>query len=96
MKTNASVTQILAYHDLNLGHKQHEVLRAIQHLEILGTPASCENIAKHLGYEKNRVTGRISELRAKGAIEYHGFTKSSFNKDVECYRLLVKGQPSLI
>ena len=96
MKTNASVTQIMAYHDLNLGHKQHEVLRAIQHLELVGTPASCENIAKHLGYEKNRVTGRLSELRSKGAIEYHGFTKSSFGKNVEVYRLVSKGQETLI
>ena len=96
MKVNQSHTSIMAYHDLNLGHKQHEVLRAIQHLELVGTPASCENIAKHLGYEKNRVTGRLSELRAKGAIEYHGFTKSSFNRDVECYRLVNIGQNSLI
>lgn len=96
MRVNASVTQIMAYHDLKLGHKQLEVLRAIQHLETVGVPASCENIAKHLGYEKNRVTGRLSELRAKGAIEYHGFTKSSFNKDVECYKLISKGQNSLI
>ena len=96
MKTNASVSQIMAYHDLDLGHKQYEVLRAISHLETVGTPASCENVARHLGYEKNRVTGRIAELRDRGAIQYNGFTKSLFNKNVEQYKLVVKGQNSLI
>lgn len=91
----ASVTQVMAYHDLDLGQKQYEVLKAISHLNTIDTPASCENIAKHLGYEKNRVTGRIAELRSRGAIEYYGFTKSSFGKNVECYRLVNKGQSNL-
>lgn len=95
MKTDVSHTSIMAYHDLDLGQKQYEVLKAISHLETIGTPASCENIAKYLGYEKNRVTGRLAELRDKGAIEYYGFTKSSFNKNVEVYRLVSKGQLSL-
>ena len=95
MKTDVSVTSILSYHSLDLGPKQLEVLRAIQHLETLGRPTSCEEICKLLDYTPNRVTGRIKELKNKGAIEYHGFTKSSFNRDVECYRLINRGQNNL-
>lgn len=96
MKTNASVTQIMSYHDLDLNHKQHEVITAIRDLQTVGKKASCESIADHLGYEKNRVTGRIAELRDKGAIDYDGFTLSKYNRNIECYKLVAKGQSSLI
>lgn len=96
MKTDVSVTSILAYHDIELGAKQLEVLRALQHLETIGKPTSCEGVCEYLGYTPNRVTGRIKELLKKGAIEHHGFAKSKFNKDVQCYRLISKGQNSLI
>jgi Mn-dependent DtxR family transcriptional regulator len=92
----ASVTSIMAYHDLKLGMRQHEVLRAIQQLNQLGKPASCEAVSDHLGYTPNRVTGRISELRKKGAIKYDSFTKSKFNRNVETYALVSKGQQSII
>lgn len=96
MKTNASVTQILSYHDLDLSHKQFEVIQAMRDLQAIGKKASCEAIADHLGYEKNRVTGRIAELRNKQAIEYDGFTVSKYGKSVECYKLVSKGQRGLI
>jgi len=96
MKTDVSHTSIISYYDLNLGDRQYEVASAIRHLEGRSIPASCENICKHLGYTPNRVSGRLKELRAKGVIEYHGFTTSSFGKQQECYRLITRGQNSLI
>jgi len=92
----ASVTSILAYHELDLNEKQYEVATAIRDLQTLKIPASCENIARQLSYEKNRVTGRIDELRKKGAIDYDGFTLSKFNRSVECYKLVEKEQQSLL
>ena len=91
----ASVTSILAYHDLDLGSKQLEVLRTIQLLNTARVPASCEAICGALGYTPNRVTGRIKELMNKGAIDYDSFTKSKFNKDVQTYKLVEKGQGAL-
>lgn len=96
MKTNASVTQIMAYHNLDLNNRQYEVIQAIRELITIGKKASCEAIADHLGYEKNRITGRIAELRTKGAIDYDGFTTSKYGRNVEAYKLLNKGQNSLI
>lgn len=94
--TNYSVTQVLAYHDLDLSHKQYEVIQAMRELQTIGKKASCEAIADHLGYEKNRVTGRIKELFNKQAIEYDGFTTSKFGKHVQSYKLVSKGQRGLI
>lgn len=94
--TNYSVTQVMAYHDLDLGSKQHEVLKAVSHLQTIGKPASCENVCKYLGYTANRVTGRLKELRDKGAITFDSFTKSSFNKNVETYKLVTKGQGAML
>lgn len=93
---DTAVTSILAYHDLNLGSKQYEVIKAVSHLQTIGKPVSCENICKYLGYTANRVTGRLKELRDMGAITFDSFTKSSFNKNVETYRLVEKGQGGLI
>lgn len=93
--TNYSVTQVLAYHDLDLSHKQYEVIQAMRELQVIGKKASCEAIADHLGYTPNRVTGRIKELFNKQAIEYDGFTTSKFGKSVQVYKLVSKGQGAL-
>lgn len=95
MKKDVSHTSIIAYYDLDLGEKQFQVASAIRDLQGRNIPASCESIADYLGYEKNRVTGRIKELRDKGAINYAGFTKSKYNKNVECYQLVTKNQQGL-
>lgn len=96
MTNRASVTQILSYHSLDLGERQHEVVSAIRDLQGRNIPASCESICKYLGYTPNRVSGRLRELEKMGAIVYDGFTKSSFNKDQQCYKLVKTGQNSLI
>lgn len=96
MRTDVSVTSIVSFYNLNLGAKQYEIASAVRDLQGRGTPVSCENICKHLGYTPNRVTGRLKELRAKGAIEYDGFTTSSFGRNVETYRLITKGQGAML
>ena len=48
----------------NLGHKQQAVLRAIDDLGM----ASNRMIAKKLGWEINRVTGRVTELVNLGKV----------------------------
>ncbi|HDZ25561.1 hypothetical protein LCGC14_0963620 [marine sediment metagenome] len=95
MKTDVSHTSIAAHRDLDLGFKQHQVLTAIRQLNAAGKPASCETICGKLGYTPNRVTGRINELRKMGAIQYDGFTKSSFGRNVETYKIQMKGQQRL-
>lgn len=96
MKTDVSVTSINSFYQLNLGARQYEVVAAIRDLQGKGIPASCESIGKHLGYTPNRVSGRLRELEKKGVISYDGFTKSSFGKDQQCYKLIKSGQNSLI
>lgn len=96
MKTDVSATSIISFYDLDLGARQYEVVSAIRDLMGRNIPASCESIGKHLGYTPNRVSGRLRELEKKGAITYDGFTKSSFGKDQQCYKLVVTGQSSLI
>lgn len=96
MRIDQSHTAIISFYGLDLGARQYEVASAIRDLEGRGIPASCENIGKYLGYTPNRVSGRLKELRAKGAIEYHGFTTSSFGKQQECYKLVTRDQQRLI
>ena len=48
----------------NLGHKQQAVLRTINNLGM----ASNRMIAKKLGWEINRVTGRVTELVNLGKV----------------------------
>lgn len=96
MKKDVSVTSIISFYDLDLGEKQYEVVSAVRDLQGRGVPVSCENICKHLGYTSNRVTGRLTELRKMGAIDYDGFTKSQFGRSVECYKLVKKDQQTLI
>lgn len=96
MKTDVSTTSIISFYDLDLGARQYEVVSAIRDLQGRNIPASCESIGKHLGYTPNRVSGRLRELEKKGAITYAGFTKSSFGKDQQCYKLVTKGQGGLL
>ena len=95
MKTDVSHTSIISFYDLNLGERQYEVVAAIRDLQGRGAVVSSESIGEYLGYTPNRVSGRLTELRKKGAIEYHGFTTSKFGKSLECYKLVTKGQQSL-
>lgn len=94
--TNYSVTQVLAYHSVDLGHRQHEVATAIRDITARSKKASCESIAEYLGIEKNMVTGRLKELMVKKCIDYDGFTESKYHRQVECYKLAPMGQVSFI
>lgn len=59
-------TSRLAYESLNdLGNKQTEVLIKIEEMQ----PCSNKQIAKALGWEINRVTGRVNELAKLGYIK---------------------------
>lgn len=96
MKTDVSTTSILSFYSLDLSARQFEISAAIRDLQGRNIPASCESIGKHLGYTPNRVSGRLRELEKKGAIAYAGFSTSSFGKSIQCYKLVVKDQQSLI
>lgn len=67
MKTKMRDTSLEAYSEIKseLGKKQMEVLQVIHRLK------KCSNrmIAQTLGWEINRVTGRVNELNAEGYIE---------------------------
>lgn len=73
-------TSALAFQSLkdNIGAKQYDVFCAIS---ILG---ECNNqeIARHLGWEINRITPRVYELRGKGLV-----TESRRERDVVTGRL---------
>ena len=56
---------------------------------------SLNTIAKDLGKSKTSVITAIKALEKKGAITYDGFTTSSFNKQMQCYKLVVTGQGGL-
>lgn len=59
-------TSLFAYKSIvNLGAKQTTVLEKIEELQ----PCSNKQIAKSLGWEINRVTGRVNELAKLGLIK---------------------------
>jgi DNA-binding MarR family transcriptional regulator len=51
-----------------IGAKQQSVYNVIRYLR----PATNRNIAKHLGWDVNRVTGRVTELVSKGMVMAYG------------------------
>lgn len=96
MKINASVSQILSYHSLDLNHRQHEIIRAMQELERKGLPAYRKSIAQTIGVESGSVCQSIEDLISKGAIKFDTYVKSTSGKQVESYKLVEVGQNSLI
>lgn len=59
-------TSLFAYKSIvNLGAKQTTVLEKIEEIQ----PCSNKQIAKSLGWEINRVTGRVNELAKLGLIK---------------------------
>lgn len=62
---------IESYHELldegTINDKQFKVAAALAEMG----PASNREIARHLGWDINRVTGRMTELRYKGYVEEH-------------------------
>lgn len=70
-------TSALAYASLEkLNTKQAEVLEKIEAIE----PCSNKQIAKALGWEINRVTGRVTELRQKGHIKMAGVGRNDLGR----------------
>ena len=66
-KSIDSYNELIA--DGTISARQHQVLKCLK--EELGQ-ATNRMIAKSLGWDINRVTGRITELRNKNLVEYAG------------------------
>lgn len=70
-------TSRLAYESVTeLGNKQYEVLTKIEELQ----PCSNKKIAKALGWEINRVTGRVNELAKMGLIKSEKVARNSLGR----------------
>lgn len=69
-------TSLHAYEDIkhNLGEKQLAVYNALKDLE----SANNKILAKKLGWEINRVTPRVLELRELGLVEKHSMRPCPF------------------
>lgn len=65
MKTKMQETSLEAYRGVNLQRRELEVLNVIKSIQ----PCSNEDIAKAIGWEINRVTGRTNGLYSKGEIK---------------------------
>lgn len=83
MKTQVHTNSIEAYHGIDLTKRQAEVVRALQVLK----QATDEQIANYLDVGINRVTGRITELKAKGIIIEMAAVMGEYNKRVRVNRL---------
>lgn len=85
MKTNMNQKSLDAWKDIkdNVSKRQLEVLEAIVDL---GT-ATNRMIARHLGWEINRVTGRVNELTNKGFVKVAGdYLDPETNKTVNMWK----------
>lgn len=70
-------TSRLAYESVkDLGNKQMEVLGKIEELQ----PCSNKKIAESLGWEINRVTGRVNELAKMGLIKTEKVARNSVGR----------------
>jgi len=68
-----------------LSAKRKEVYNVIAHLK----PATNRNIAKHLGWDINRVTGRVTELVGLGMVTSDGTYKDKeTNRTVTLWKVL--------
>lgn len=82
-----ATTSRLAYESINkLGNKQTEVLIKIEELQ----PCSNKTIAKSLGWEINRVTGRVNELAKKRLIKTEKVARNSMGRLEKLWELNTK------
>ena len=73
--------------DNGLTRRQVQVLQALKNELGMGTNRM---IAKKLGWDINRVTGRVKELRSKGLIKYAGdFIDKETNRTVNLWKASV-------
>lgn len=92
---NYTVSQALAYHDVDLKGKQFDVVKAMRDMIHTGIPMSRENIAREVGMKETSACARIKELENRGIVEVNSFTTSSSGKHVQTYKLVTKGQTDL-
>ena len=70
-----------------LTRRQVQVLQALKNELGMGTNRM---IAKKLGWDINRVTGRVKELRSKGLVKYAGdFVDKETNRTVNLWKASV-------
>jgi DNA-binding MarR family transcriptional regulator len=73
--------------DNGLTRRQVQVLQALKNELGMGTNRM---IAKKLGWDINRVTGRVKELRSKGLVKYAGdFIDKETNRTVNLWKASV-------
>lgn len=79
-----ATTSKQAYSSLKkMGEKQRAVHEALGEMGV----ACNQDIADHLGWTINRVTGRMNELRTMGYVELHGIKVNQFGNNVKTWRV---------
>lgn len=82
-------TSRLAYESVQeLGNKQIEVLGKIEELQ----PCSNKQIAESLGWEINRVTGRVNELAKKGLIKSEKVRRNNIGRLEKLWEIKEKNE----
>lgn len=77
-------TSLFAYRSIaNIGAKQSIVLEKIEELQ----PCSNKQIAKALGWEINRVTGRVNELAKMGLIKTEKIAKGDTGRPEKLWQI---------
>ena len=77
-------TSLFAYRTIsNLGEKQSKVLEKIEELQ----PCSNKQIARALGWEINRVTGRVNELAKIGLIKTEKIAKGETGRPEKLWQI---------
>lgn len=67
----------------DLSRRQQEVLETLEHLG----EASNKKIADYLGWEINRVTGRVNELAKKGRVKVIRVERGEYKHSVKVWGL---------
>lgn len=77
-------TSLFAYRTIsNLGEKQSKVLEKIEEMQ----PCSNKQIARALGWEINRVTGRVNELAKIGLIKTEKIAKGETGRPEKLWQI---------
>jgi len=97
MKTDVSVTSILAYKLVDLKGQKYKIVKAMRDLIPTKTPLTRENIQIQAGILKDgSMCARMKELENDGIISPDSFTIGNYGVNVQTYKLVTKGQTSLI
>lgn len=90
------ITQVLAYHSVDLKGQQFKVVQAMRNLLHTGIPMTRENIANEARIKETSACARIKELRNREVVKIGTDVKGSSGKWVETYTLVEKEQQSLL